>query len=169
MQLVSTVTVGAGGASSISFTDIPSDGTDLLLLISAQTNASGEYVDLVNVRFNGSTSGYSDRDFNGNGTSVFNNARTSQTSAVIWGANATGATANTFSNSQIYIPNYAGAAAKSFSADTVTENNASTARQALTAALWSETAAITQITLTRTFGTLYTQHSTASLYKITKA
>ena len=39
--LLSSVTVGAGGASSINFTSIPATYTDLVLKISARTNSTG--------------------------------------------------------------------------------------------------------------------------------
>jgi hypothetical protein len=77
-------------------------------------------------------------------------------------------TANTFSNGAVYIPNYAGSAHKSVSWDYVTENNSTTADQMILAGVWADTAAITSITLALPSG-VFTQHSTASLYTITKA
>jgi len=46
-------------------------------------------------------------------------------------------TANTFSNSQIYIPNYAGSNYKSVSIDQVMENNSGTAYSVFIAGLYS--------------------------------
>jgi hypothetical protein len=66
---------------------------------------------------------------------------------------------------EIYFPNYASATNKSFSIDSVTENNATLANQFLTAGLWSNTAAITSITLLAASGNL-AYYSTASLYGI---
>jgi hypothetical protein len=77
-----------------------------------------------------------------------------------------GATASTFSNDAIYIPNYSGSTNKSVSIDTVTENNATAAHQTITASVWANTAAITSIKIVT--GANFAQYSTASLYKFTK-
>ena len=75
-------------------------------------------------------------------------------------------TANTFGNSVIYIANYAGSTYKSFSKDSITENNATAADQGVGAGLWSNTAAITSLSLTVTSNMV--AGSTFSLYGITK-
>ena len=79
--------------------------------------------------------------------------------------NGATATANTFANVSIYIPNYTSANYKSVSIDAVTENNATTAYAFLSAGLWSNTAAITSATITNSSGN-YVQYSTAYLYGI---
>ena len=77
------------------------------------------------------------------------------------------ATSNTFGNSELYIPNYAGSTNKSSSADAVAESNTTTVFAYLNAALWSSTAAITSITLTPDAGGAnFVQYSTATLYGI---
>jgi hypothetical protein len=53
------------------------------------------------------------------------------------------------------------------SIDAIRENNATDARQAIFAALWSDTAAITSITIVPS-STNFDVGSTFSLYKITK-
>lgn len=168
MTLIQTITVGSGGVATITISSIPQTYTDLLILVAAQTNASAEYVDYLNVTFNGSTSGYNGIDLNGRGNGVSQNNWTSRSDMPTWGSNATGATANTFSNAQIYIPNYTGSTAKWFTADTVTENNGTNARQAITSAKWSGTSAITQISFNRTFGTVFNQNTVVSIYGILK-
>ena len=75
------------------------------------------------------------------------------------------ATASTFGNVEYYIPNYAGSNNKSVSVDHVTENNATAAIAALTAGLWSDSAAITSVKITPGSGT-FAQHSSATLYGI---
>jgi hypothetical protein len=77
-------------------------------------------------------------------------------------------TANTFSNGEIYIPNYAGSNYKSWSSDAVTENNATSADMSLVAGLTSITAAITSITIAGAAGNLV-QYSTAYLYGVSNA
>ena len=77
-------------------------------------------------------------------------------------------TPNTFSNGEMYVPNYAGSTQKSASLDSVAENNASTAYMAMQAGLWTGTAAITSIALTPDTSTSpsFSQYSTATLYGI---
>jgi hypothetical protein len=80
----------------------------------------------------------------------------------------TGDTASTFSNCEIYIPNYTGSSQKSISSDIVTENNATSALAVLTAGLWLSTSAVTAIQL-RPYvqgGGNFAEHSTFTLYGI---
>lgn len=165
MKLISTVTVGAGGASSIDFTGIPANGTDLLILCSI-CNTSGYATDFLKFRLNGDTANnYSYRTFYGNGSSITNDASTATNYAYAGEINSDGSTANTFGNAAIYIPNYAGSSAKSYSSDAVTENNATAAKQWVLAGKWSGTAAITSLSI---IASSISQYSTASLYTITK-
>ncbi len=165
MTLVSTVEVGAGGAASIDFTSIPQTGTDLLLVVSARTGNSSVY-DNLRVQFNGdtNTANYSARYLDGSGS-----AATSDVATDVQGiTEGNTATASTFGNASIYIPNYTSAVAKSVNSDSVSENNATAARQRISAGLWSGTAAITSIALKANSGTNFAQYSTASLYVIQK-
>ena len=166
---LASVTVGSGGAASITFSNIPQDATDLMLVVGGRTNNTGDPQDYVNLRFNGSTSGYSFRRLYGFGSGANTDTLSSQNAIFYWFVDAQPATSNTFGNARIYIPNYTASANKSVSIDAVTENNATNARQDLTAGLWANTAAITSIALSPYFGSSFVQYSTASLYKITKA
>lgn len=162
MTLISTVTVGSGGASSISFASIPSTYTDLVLLMSGRSTTSNIQGQSIRVNSNASTI-YSFRRMEGSGSGVSSDSNTLDflPAGTIAG---TAQTANTFNNSSIYFPNYAGATNKSISADNVSENNATQAYQQLLAGLWANTAAITSITIFAD----YAQYSTASLYGILK-
>jgi hypothetical protein len=162
-QKIATVTVGSGGAASMDFTSIPSTYTDLVLKTSLRDTFAST-VQIINMSFNGNTANFSNRNLQGNGSTA---SSFTQTRRILL-SNSASSTANTFSNGDIYIPNYAGATNKSFSADSVTENNATSSFQALDASLWSNTAAITSITLTPDSGS-FVQYSTATLYGILKA
>ena len=163
-KLISSVTVGAGGAATMGCTSIPATYTDILVRFSARSNRSSP-VDGVNISFNSSTSSFTGRYIEGDGSTVISSTST----RFAGGATATTATATTFGNVDIYIPNYAGSNYKSFSADSVTENNASAAYADFVAGLWSNTAAITSIDLSPLVGTLFNQYSTAYLYGISNA
>lgn len=162
---IASVTVGSGGASSIDFTSIPSTYTDLCLKVSARTNAVGSgYYTRLRLQINGSTTGYSNRLlYNADGTAA---SATSTDYITFFYETGTSATANTFSNGEIYIPNYAGSNYKSTSSDSVSENNGTQIIQALNAGLWSNTAAITQLTITDASSYTLAQYSTATLYGI---
>jgi hypothetical protein len=166
IQIGSTVTVGSGGAASIDFTSIPGTYTDLLLKVSTRSDLANAF-SASSLSFNSNTANYSWRELFGVGNSQGSNNGSDITkgSAQVTGASAT---ASTFSNIEIYIPNYASANYKSFSVDGVTENNATSAAAVLYAYLWSNVAAITSIALTANTGN-YVQYSTATLYGISKS
>jgi hypothetical protein len=149
-------------ATSVTFSNIPQTGyTDLKIVVSARTNNANNTVYLV-TEFNGVSSGYTTRDLYGTGSAAASRSLVNTNSPVIPGSTST---ANVFSNMEIYIPNYASNTNKSYSADSVTENNGTTAFQAMSAILWSNTAAITSIKLTPELGSLIAG-STFSLYGI---
>lgn len=161
--LISSVTVGAGGASSIDFTSIPGSYTDLVLVIAART---GGTEGTIKMTFNGSSSTYANILLYGYGSGV---GSQSNTLLVAGKAVPSSATASTFGNSIVTIPNYANSAAKTMSADFVTENNDTTAYQMLSAGSWTGTAAITSLSLTTpNDASGFSQYSTAYLYGLTK-
>jgi len=161
MQLIETKTLGAT-AASIQFTSIPQDGTDLILKASVKTNSADEGNEAINIAFNGSTSSFSQTNLHGTGSGVASfQAGTSSVRIVSGGKSQ-------FTNAEVYIPNYTSATNKSLSSDGVSENNATLAFQLISAGLWSDTAAITSIEITKLDGTNFLAESSISLYKITK-
>lgn len=167
-NLIQTVTVGSGGASSIEFTSIPQTYTDLQLLVSARSNRATEIRDEIHVRFNSNTSGYSVRTLRGDGSAVVSNTGSVSTALTRLDMPASGATATVFGSMNMYIPNYTSANQKSTSTEITMENNATSSFMYLHAGLWANTAAITSITMTFEIGPLFLQHSSASLYGISK-
>jgi hypothetical protein len=160
---IASVTVGSGGASSIDFTSIPSTYTDLLLKISGRNTANSSILDLT---FNGSTSGYSYRGVYGVGSgSPASNNGSSVTSIALLALEVSTYTASTFSSQDIYIHNYTGSQNKSVSVDETTENNAVLSVASLYAGLWANSAAITSIKLDPDSGN-FAEYSTATLYGI---
>jgi hypothetical protein len=165
MVLLEKIVVPSGGASSIEFTSIPQSYTDLVIFTSCRTNRSSSYRDLIQLRPNSATTNLSARALTNDGGSV-----SSGTATVINGgmATASSSTASTFGNSYCYITNYTGNANKSFSTDATTEDNSTNIYQTLEAGLWSNTAAITSISLVPNVGTAFVQYSTAYLYGVAK-
>jgi hypothetical protein len=167
---IASVTVGSGGAASIDFTSIPATYTDLVVKFSLRSTASdsgGSNPSDARLSFNNSTSGYSERMLYADGGSPAS-AATSGSGFFNWAGiqNSNSNTANTFSNCEVYIPNYAGSANKSVSSDAIRENNATGGIQLrLFAGLWSNSAAITSVKLAPDYGN-FAQYSTATLYGI---
>lgn len=167
---IASYTVGSGGISSIDFIAIPQNYTDLVVKTSTRSNRASATADNILLQFNGNTSSvYSLRYLEGNGSSVSSVSVGSSTSLIVEYTNAAGSTSSTFENGEFYIPNYTNTSnAKSISSDSVVENNATLAYTYLAAGLWNPTtqAAITSIKLFPQVGTGFVQHSTATLYGI---
>jgi hypothetical protein len=162
---IASVSVGSGGAASINFSSIPATYTDLVVKVSLRQTIGGLEWESITIDFNGLTTNQDQRVlYTGNGTSVSNlsNARMNA-----W-VNASISTASTFSNTELYIPNYAGSNNKSVSIDNTAENNGTISFLSLHADLWSSSSAINQITFTPNGGT-FVQYSTATLYGISKS
>jgi hypothetical protein len=159
--LISTVTVGAGGAASIVFGSggtIPQTFTDLLLVLSGRTSDGTGAYQTVTLSINGSTANQSERYIYTTGSST---TGTTYSQVELW-ASGNGSSANIFGNMQLYIPNYFGSATKPMSWDVTADNNGSSCIQVVGAGLWSNTSPITSLTLNANF----VQNSTASLYGI---
>jgi len=164
--LLEKVVVGSAGASSVTFSNIPQTGyTDLKVVISGRDSSSaGQSWDgySFTIRPNGLTTNITQRSLFANGSSAASYSDTSMFNVISMNAD----TANTFSNVEIYIPNYASSNAKSFSIDGVTENNATNSAIRLSAGLWNQTAAITSLQL-NAYST-WLANSTFYLYGVAK-
>ena len=173
MSLISTITVGAGGAATIDFTSIPGTFTDLMLVHSLRSNSTDGPAFSANITFNNSGSGYTERIlYNNSGGGAASGTRSG--AFLDWAglspASGTGSTANTFGSGRLYVANYTSSAAKSISSDSAQESNTTNGAYwnfYSVAASWSGTAAITSLKLTASAGS-FMQYSTASLYGITK-
>lgn len=166
-KLIETKSLGSN-AVSIDFTSIPQTYTDLILVISIRADISFSYAS-IGLRFNSdSGSNYTSRLLYGEGSgSGFPALATTTALQWIYGTGTT-ATSNTFGNGQLYIPNYTGSTAKSVITESVSENNATSAIQALTFTGWSGTAAISSMSLFIQSGQNILSGSSASLYGVLK-
>jgi len=159
-----------GTVASINFTGIPATYNNLIIKISARGSQASVYAATF-ISFNGSTASFSNRELYGTGSAVGTSSSaispgTGQGSIYINGSTAT---ASTFSNCEIYIPNYSSTTLnKSYSCETAVENNATANLNDLLAGLWSSTAAINQVTLTPQTGSFVTD-STVYIYGVKNA
>lgn len=166
LQPIYTQVVGAGGASSITFNNIPQGFTDLKFVISVRSSSSGG--DAIAWRYNGDSSSsysnvraftdiagiYSDKPAGTNVTPLYANIPTSSN------------TANTFSNTEIYIANYNNGLKKSYQADVTSENVATTAYLMFIAGSYQKQDPITSITFFTTNTANFVQYSSITLYGI---
>jgi hypothetical protein len=158
---IDSVTVGAGGASSIAFTSIPQTYTDLVVKLSGRTTATNQ---TVLIRFNSDTTTTNYRRFVLGGTGSGGGFSQNINDNGIGYVPISTYTANVFGVAEIYIPNYAGSGYKAYNTDSTTENNAVESYTALAGTYWNSTAAITSITLTNAGN--WAQYSTATLYGV---
>jgi hypothetical protein len=160
MQLIAHQEL-TSAAASITFSSIPATFTDLKLVLSLRSNVSGLNRNIL-INPNGSSANGTSRILLGDGSGVGSGTNTRITGRDLPGNTAT---SNTFGNAEFYIPNYTSNVAKSISADTVMENNATTVVMSISANLWNVTDAITSLVILAEAGDLM-QYSSATLYGI---
>lgn len=158
--------VGAAGQAAIEFTVIPQIYTDLRIMLSARSSNSGTRND-VNLTFNSDASssyayqrliGYDSNQYYANTGTGLNTGFTTT---------GNGATANTFGNTEIYIPNYRSYTTKSWYTNCVSENNSGTSWIVhLNGHTFANTLPISSIRLDFASGS-FMQYSSATLYGIT--
>lgn len=167
-SLISSYTV-SGTAATISFSSIPQTYTDLCLKISVRSNQTDFPVTDVLVSLNGVTTNQTQRNLRGYYGSA---TPISQTRTDILLGNMPSATgvSNTFSSSELYIPNYISSSDyKSMNVDGVSLSTVAGTYDWWVnqgANLWSSTNAITSITLTPSSTWSFAANSTAYLYGI---
>ena len=163
MVKISSVTVGVGGAANIDFTNIPQTFTDLRIVASLRLASGGD--GNLYYKFNNSSTNYTYRSLYGSGSTVGSGSGTDSLLGIITGATNT---ASVFGSIEIYIPEYTSSKNKSVIAESFSENNSAGAYQYPVTSLWSNTSAITQVTLYEPTVNL-AQFSSATLYGILKA
>jgi len=170
MTLIASSTVGSGGASTITFSSIPATYTDLVVKLSGRNSGTGGTYNSVFLSINGTPSGtlHSFKTIYTIGTTVGSNGASGTSSIVVGVTPLSDSTTNTFSNTEIYFPNYTTSNNKSLSSDSVMENNTSTNGAIfnnLTAGLWASSSVISSLVLTSDSSS-FLQFSTAYLYGI---
>jgi hypothetical protein len=159
---IAAVTVGGGGSSTMSFTSIPATYTDLVIKVSGRTSATSPEM---TITFNGTSASNTDRLLYNYAGTVGTNTSSPMRASVDMSTQ----TASTFGNADIYVSNYAAAINKSVGIEAIAESNSATdVYQYINAGLWSNTAAITTVTITAVSGS-FVQYSTATLYGIKKS
>jgi len=159
----------SSATSSVTFSSIPSTYTDLVIRASIRDNVDSNQ-GAVAMTFNSNTSGYGAKDIYGDGSTVATFSLSSI--AYGWAGTITDAnlTANSFSSHEIYIPSYALSQNKNYSVYSVVETNSTTAKFLVSGGgIWSNTTAITSITLAINTNPNFASGSSFYLYGISNA
>ena len=161
--LISSQVLGSS-AASVTFSSIGSTYKDLVLRISARNDDSG--LSNFRVRCNGNSSAiYSKTSIIGTGSSTLNSRNSAATGFEGLYLPSTSNTANTFSSTELYIPNYLSSANKPLSLYSTEEDNTTVSYMIASAGLFSSTSAITSIVIDD-YGLNFIAGSSFSLYGI---
>jgi hypothetical protein len=176
-ESIATVTVGSGGASSVSFSSIPSGYQHLQVRSLIQTNRTSYAVDQITWRFNDDSGNNYAAHYIRGGFATTPNAAASvsatSTNRITYPAISTSVVANTFTASVMDILDYANTnkykttrelAGYDLNGTAGTDSYGGTIT--LGSGLWMSTSAITKITIDKTDGSLWSQHSKFGLFGI---
>ena len=175
-ESISTVTVGAGGSSSISFTSIPSTYTHLQVRGSYQTQRPSYITDDVYYYFNGDSTGttYSWHNlvggFGATPTVAAGGGGNQPKNLLQWNSTTTGIAASVQTACIIDILDYANVnkykTSRSLHGYDVNANVSYAGTVALSSGNWRNTAAINSVTFTTDSATGFAQYSKFALYGI---
>jgi hypothetical protein len=174
LQPIYTQTVGAGGAGSVKFNNIPQNFTDLKIEVSGRgvSNPNSIQADILVVYINNNVSTiYGGTQIYGNGGAAYSSRSSNNSNMFFGSAPTSGATANTFGNTELYIPNYSGSNSKQIIFDSVSESNVSLISnqgQTLGAISFQSSAGVSVLEFFTTGGN-FAQYSTFSLYGVLRA
>lgn len=154
-------------AASVTFSSIPATYTDLVLRCTARSDFAGKR-DVLFITFNGGST-YSNTYIRYEGATIV--CTTESTSLYgIYGADGNTATASTFGNAEIYIPNYTSSNTKPMSYAGIFEDNTTTSGGGgIGAHLYGLTSAITSITIDQENGSNWLSGSSFFLYGVKKS
>lgn len=162
MTLIQAVTVGSGGSSSITFSSIPTNYTDLLLYTStrAATGANWALMSLNSAADSTIDLKHMIADGNTVATQAYSSGRLTN--------NRSDFSANTFSYAKMYMPNYLNTSRNKSMAVLGAQTNNTSSRPScfITSLKWNNNAAVNSIVFTVDGGGNFAQHSTAYLYGI---
>jgi hypothetical protein len=164
-KLIASQVVGSGGASSITFSNIPQTFTDLKIVCSVNDGGSGNgiYYQMGNGTVDTTSGNYAYMYIQGTGTASTAGQNTSTT--VNYAGIVDAGNSSAFGTVEIYIPNYTTSNTKPSFTDSVSEANATNAYAQLQSNVWKGTSAVNIIKLTPTSGS-FIQYSTFYLYGI---
>lgn len=147
-QLITSSTLTTT-ASTVTLSAIPNTYDDLVLELTYRIDAAGQWGNNPHLRFNGDSSSiYNNTVIASFGTSSSGGVSTSNNLQTLQSSNSAGNTANTFTSTQIYIPNYVAAVGRQYAITKVGEQFATNNESHYYAATYMSTTAISSITFT---------------------
>lgn len=164
-ELIETITVGAGGAASVTFSNLNTYNTTYqhLQIRYVARNTNGEAGGVFTMRFNSdSGSNYAFHSVIGNGSSVSSSAATSQQQMFVGRATTSGDTSNAFGAGVVDILDAYEAKNKTVRA--LTGQVATYNEVNLRSGLWLNTNAVSSITILPNGSTNWVQFSRFSIY-----
>jgi len=163
---IATVTVGSGGASSITFSSIPSTYTHLQIRAMARSTESGSTNTNAFFQFNGDTgSNYSEHQLAGDGSSASGSAGTSQVWAYTGLTTGNSSSANMYGAFIVDVLDYANGN-KNKTIKTLSGNDQNGSGYVLfRSGAWYSTSAISSIVITPGGGS-WQQYSSFALYGV---
>ena len=157
----------SSSAASVTFSAIPSTYTDLVLRMSARSDAAGVWGDALNLQFNNdTTTKYSITTLEGNGSVAYSSRMSNDNRIRFISIDTAGNTSNTFTSLELYFPSYTAAQNKPSSISMAAENNTTEAYQGAWANLYRSTSAITEIKLFMISASSFVSGSSFYLYGI---
>jgi hypothetical protein len=172
MQPIYTQTVGAGGAASVTFNNIPQGFTDLMVVISARMNTSGgAYVGILPNNNTNPIGSYTYIGIAPSSGTVYTGRSINLPYGFFVYTVSNANTANTFSNNEFYIPNYSGGQFKTCISNSVAEDNAVAGNASIspTSFIMNTTDPITSIVVKDTVsGFSLMENSTITIYGISE-
>jgi hypothetical protein len=169
---IQTVSVGAGGQSSISFSSIPSNYKHLQIRAIARTTDAGQTQDIIGLRINSDTTtgNYVSHRIAGDGTNKVSAAQASGTYSSSWAGYATGvnAPANMFGATIIDLLDYSSTVKNKVGRNLAGDHQNNTTDQQIIfgSTLYLSTSAVTTVTLVPIFASAFAQYSHFALYGI---
>lgn len=164
-ESIATVTVGSGGASSIEFTSIPGTYQHLQIRAILRTTRAAVF-DSVNIKFNGSSTGYAHHQLYGGGSTGAAGAAsaTAINTAGLFNSDSSGA--SRYGVMVLDVLDYATASKTRVLRHLSGADDNTTGWIGVGSGLWDSTSAVTSIALTSNAAANFTQYSTAALYGI---
>lgn len=164
MTKLASTTVGAGGSTTVTFSNIPQGYTDLKFIFSAQGTRASDF-DGIYLSFNGSTDNFTGKY----SQAITPSTPTSGSLGRYVGAFPAANLTNKFGSAELYVSDYTSNKLKMYSVDAVTGGYAS--NQALLEfinGVWSNASPITSVSFAFLLGN-FAQYSTVTLYGVKNA
>jgi len=162
----------SSAVSTVTFSLIPQTYTDLRLVLSLRSSTKEGLDEYSNnrVRPNADANlSYNDYILGQYNSGVATGVYSAQNIGILFNyANGNLTTGNTFSNTEIYFPNYTSSIYKSFIIHNAMENNSTKGLINIAGGVWNNTAPITSLTITEGNSGSYVVDSSFYLYGIKK-